>query len=846
MANLCSIATGNWTAAATWSLVDTTSYLNSETGNQTLSTTEASNRAASGFTPGAIQISAIAVKIASRTASPSGTFSCQLFNLTDTAAVAGTSVTVDSADVPSSATASAEGGWFVFKLSAPVTLVAGKAYVVSPVTSVTAQLSLYRDGTTSNWSRMLLTTTTQAPVAGDDVVVAGEHTGSGTGNNFTVTMNETATTDYGSAPAVGNALVQPGVAVCKRGTLSYGTTAATNYYLKQSGSIVVYRDGTLNIGTTGTPIPRDSTAVLEFDPAADGDYGLIARNGSILNIQGLSRNSGKNVVACKLNTDEAVNSTSLGVDTDTGWLDNDIIAVASTTRTAAQCEAGTLNGNAGASSLTVDGFAGAGGGLAFAHDGTSPTQAEVILLTRNVKIRSATSTVMAYVNLKDQATVDIDWTEFRYLGDTASFKKGIDVSTTSAGDCNIQFCSIYDCEDNGVYLCAFANSDNQTFSNNVMWNLATVTGPGAQTGTSTSGTNIVIDSNILIKTGAGNGWTLADVGGTFTNNTVAGAAAIGISLNEGSNIGTFSGNSVHSCVSDGVNFTAGGTNGSLSTLTVWRQTGQGIEIASDIGDIIIENLVAFGNTTANILITNACSFWLKTPILNGDTTFSTVSGISLSTTRNANILIDDGDFSTVSGIKTAHTQDINISAANADFRITLRNTKLGAATEVSNQVGLGNWGYIASQKHDQTAGNHKTWMKNGTVQTDSTIFNTVAPSMRITPATQNEFSSAYQFNGIQVAVANGSTVTINAWVRKSSAADGADYDGVQPTLRLKANPAIGIAADAVLDTAAAANGTWEQLTGTTASATDDGVMEFVIVGDDASTGWINVDDWSAT
>jgi hypothetical protein len=433
-------------------------------------------------------------------------------------------------------------------------------------------------------------------------------------------MDETAATDYGSAPTAANGLLSPGIAIGEHGVLTYGTTAATNYLLQLSNSLIVYNGGTLNIGTTGTPIPRDGSAVLQFDLAADGDYGLVARNGSTVNLQGLSRTSGKNVVSAKLTADSSVNlvqaasttataltvaavtttldptgtslavsittagfnqllgatdtvansnhkftwqglisvtattqvytqwvkrgsgtnnrfirlqlatattlpatngfyadfdlqtpsagtCTALGngtatsaaitafgggfictiigkissgisapaacigacnastvvsytgdatqnficswpqvytlsaqptqdtIDTDTGWLSGDVVALASTTRTAAECEVASLASNAGASTLTYNLYP------VNARSGTSPTQAEVILLTRNVRVRSTSATLMTYVQIKSGAVVDIDWAEFYYLGTRPRAKRGIDVevNTTAATNFSMQF-----------------------------------------------------------------------------------------------------------------------------------------------------------------------------------------------------------------------------------------------------------------------------------------------------------------------------------------------------------------------------------------------------------------------
>lgn len=843
MAILACVADGNFTSSSTWAVVDSTSYLASEAGNENTTTAYTGIRS-SAFTPGAIEIDGIGVRLGTRIGT-TGTFTvCLELDSGDTL-VSGTEVTINCSDLPASTFAAADGGWIFLKFGSPVTLAGATAYQVAAKSSTSAQVNLFRDGTTDNICRYLRTTTTQAPAAGDDLIIAGEWTAAATVTTRTVTMNETATTDYGSAPTAANSLLTPALAVCNNGTLTWGTTAATNYYLKQSGSVIVYRVGTVNMGTTGTPMPRDSTAIWELDPAADGDYGWLVRGGT-WNGQGLSRTSGKNIVSCKLNTDEAANSTSLGVDTDTGWLDNDQIAVASTTRTASDCEAGTLNGNAGASSLTVDGFAGTGGGLLVAHSGTSPTQAEVILLTRNVRMRSATSTLMAYFYANADATVDLDWVEFYYMGEAATSKRGVNVATVG-GSFNMQFCSIHDCEDNGLYL-EGSTLNNVTFSSNTLWNTATVAGPGAQIAAATSGSTITIDSNILIRTGSGNGWTLADVGGTFTNNTVAGAANTGILLSESDGtLGTFSGNTCHACAGGGASIGAARLGGTFGSYTGWRNSQFGVSFSTNgIISFVLDGAVLFGNSTSNINFpSNGVSCEINNSTLNGDTSFSTTYGLDFVIGGIRSILINNGDFSTVSGIKTAHSSDINVSASTNDNRIVLRNTKLGAATEVATQTNLANTGFISAQKLDQTAGNHKTWTRYGTVQTDTTIYNTASPSMRMTPNNASgKLESATQFNGFKKPCDSGGTVSISVYVRKSEAGDGAAYNGNQPRLIQKANPALGQSSDVVIDTVSVAVGSWEQLTGTSSTASgDDGCWEFV-VDCDGTAGFVNIDDFA--
>jgi len=841
MPSLISRATGNFTNATTWALVDTVSFLDSEAGSTGLGTIYTESAA---FTPGAITIDGIAVKLAARVASPTGTISVRLASAG--ALVPGTEVTINVVDLPTCSTTANEGGWILFKFAAPVTLAAATAYTVSAKCSVSGEAALWRNATAGNWSRMLRTTTTQAPAAGDILHIIGEHTGAGTGVNFVVTMNNTLTTDFGTGTD-GSTCITVG----RRGTLNYGFAAATNYHLRCSGNVIVYNGGTFTIGTVANPIPRDSTAVLEFDPVADGGMGLICRNGSTFIAQGLSRTLGKNIDRCKLNTDEAAGSTVLGVDTDTGWLVGDEIAIASTTRAYDQCERRILSAIT-ATELTIT------TGLSFAHSGTAPTQAEIILLTRNVKIRTAVSTIISFVNFKPTATVDIDWVEFRWLGENVAPKRGVEIETTT-GSCNIQYSSFHHFEDRGITI-EGAAANNIIFSNNVAYNLAYTAPYCIFITTATPGTNLIFNNNILMYsfTAGNNGFRLLDIGGTFTNNTIVGMNGPGFYLTESDGtLGTFDGNIVHSCNDIGI-YLYFKTFGVISNSTIWRNVGTGLcfRLADLVQhDIIVDTVTLFGNGVRNIGFEysfnseTAMSIIFKNVISNGDTSFATTYGIRFFGAgvygHLINIFLENCDFSTVSGIKTAHTEDISLHAnINALTTMYLYNCKLGAPTEVAGIASQNRRSFVKSHKHNQITGFHKSWFRTGIITSDSVIRDgTTGFSQRLTP---NKAAERLESGSKKVAVAAGSTVTVSVKVRESVAADGADYNGPRARLIVKSNPSVGIMADTVLATATVASeGAFETISGTTIAATEDGVMEFV-VDCAGTTGWVNVDSWTTS
>lgn len=812
MSTIMSAASGNFTSSGTWALCDPTTELDSEAGSTAISTTPLDSQT---FTPGAITVDGLAVKLSARAASPTGTFTVTLRNSTLSADV--TSVTVNVSDLTS-----AGNGWHFFKFSSSQLLLVANAYVVRVVCSNTgSQVTLYRNATSNNWSRQLRTTTAQAPASGDKLIVAGELTGAGTGNDISVTMDNTSTTTFGAVA------FPQSLSVNRRGTLSYGTAASTNYYLRIRGLVSVFGGGTLSIGTTGTPIPSTSTAVLEFDCTTNVDSGLILANGSACNMQGNSK-----TVKAFLNADASASATSLTTDVSTGWKNGDLIAIASTTRTASQSESKTLTADASGATLTIS-------ALTNAHSGTSPTKAELGNLTRNLVVRGISTTLNGYVSVSDSAVLDWDYAEFTNMGSSTSGKRGLEVNVIT-GSANVAFCSFHDFTATSAmgFRVTNASSNNILLSTNVFYNIRTTHVDIS----ATTGTNNELSDNLFILNTSGNILTISDNATDLINNTVASAVNIGIAVFGSDAIaGTMSGNVAHSCSDNGMQLSSP-NGGTISDTTLWRNNGGGLAVQSITGRIHFDGLVLFGNNNYNIDVGNATQ--TATPITliqlrftdvvsNSGTTLTCPVGIMLSSHIDC-LVIDNSTF----GATTSHaTGDISIRTTGTVVRAKLRNTSLASSTEIANLSNLAESSVLGSERHDQTAGNHKSFMFAGAVSIDSSIFDSV-PSVRLAP---NTISTKLETPRFKTPVANGTSVTISAKVRESVSGDGADYNGNRIRLILAANPALGIDTDTVLDTATVASeGAFETLSAASPTVTDDGVLEFYF-DCDGTAGFINVD-----
>jgi hypothetical protein len=826
MAIFIAAADGNLSSAgAVWGTTDATSNLVSSANNTALTTSYVESQA---FTPGAITVDGFAVMVWSRASSPTGTMSCRLAQAG--ALVAGTEVTINVSDIELNQNLHIPG-WYFLKFAAPVTLLAATPYTLSAKTSSAAQVNLTRNATAGNWCRLVRTTTLGNPGAADDWHVLGEWTAAGTKTNRAVTMDETAATDYGSGSTDLNL---QGVSIGKGGTLSYGNAAATNYVLRMSTGMRVWKGGVFNIGTLGAEIPRDSTAILEFDCAADGDFGLLVDG--TFNSHGLSRTAGKNVVMCKLNTDEAAGQTVLGVDTDTGWKNGDGIVIASTTRTFNAYDAPILAADAGASSITVS------AGLTNAHSGTSPTQAEVALYTRNVTVRSVSSTAMSFVVTGSDGVFDARWTRFTLLGVNTDYKMGVQLRTT-VGSSNLAFCSIDTFENFGLKMggTSVTNPGNLTMTDCVL--ISSVVQPITAAVTLHSSTNQNITLNrvavVIIDGSSGNrhGFEIAGVPyATLNNLTAASCEGSGFLLTVNCKI---DGLTSHSNASLGVTTNNASGDKWLYNVQVWRNNAGGINVAAG-NFFLVETGQLFGNLNHNTQANTSSDTILRGLTVAGDTSFATLRGFDTTGTNgNGNLRVENCDYSPTSGIFVPHTTaDIDFTSFSKAYA-TFVDTFLRAATEIVSSSLLYP-SFLAYQRHEGVTNIHATtFIGTGATSYDTATFRTASPSEKLAP------SGAFPIRPkksepFRVRVNSGSSVNVAVYVQKD-----ASYSGHAPRLWLKANAALGVNTDTLLDTFGSPINTWEQLTGTTPVATEDGVFEFFV--DASGTGGaIYVDDWSAS
>jgi hypothetical protein len=177
-----------------------------------------------------------------------------------------------------------------------------------------------------------------------------------------------------------------------------------------------------------------------------------------------------------------------------------------------------------------------------------------------------------------------------------------------------------------------------------------------------------------------------------------------------------------------------------------------------------------------------------------------------------------------------------VSFYNCIFQGTVVNLAIGRGGLIDGPIGP------VSLKHNGVTGSHVSWGGCFTLSTDSTIYNTSSPSLRISPTNGNNKSNTQL---VRIPVNAGNTCTISVAVRKSATGDGSAYNGTPPRLMYRQNHSAGNTSETVGATVSVGPGIWQTLAYTTPAVNEDCVLEFY-VDCDGTIGWVNVDDWSTS
>jgi hypothetical protein len=821
MAVLFSVQSGNFTDSNSWKVVNSTSYSNTETAANTLTTSFVSS---STFTPGAITVEGIAVKCYFRAVTPSGTMSVRLFNSTGAAAVAGTTVTINVSDLPQFPSTVGLGGyWTYFKFSSPVTLLAATLYTIQATTSVATQVSLsYNGAPITNWNRCLVTSTNGTPAATDTLIVAGEHTSAGTGVDYTITFNGTGATIFG-----GGAATLPALEIGRRGSVEFGTTASTSYQFICNGDIRVGGGGTFSIGTSANSMPASSSAYIQFNSVSANQWGIRLRPFNNFITCGASKTGRETLAANAI-----VGATTITTTTSTGWLSGDEIAIAPTTVSTTAFDRRTLSSNAVGATVTIT------SGLTNAKTIHAGTEVEIINVTRNVRIRgggaSGTATFYSQHSYAGQTNLSVQNTEFDVGG-----WNNLTEDTTSTSTISFTGCSFTDVSSTITVWTdtSIPSGGSATWSDCVFLNIINFN--SLATNAALNPANILIEDCWFMSMSTGG---VVQQNGTscLTINRcrfIASAAGVSFGNNQNYNNPIVITNSIFKCCTNGLSFSIGYTRSSTNNISgnkIYLNTN-GLNLNSVIG-WIIDSFEAFSNNGASVSVTTTANTIIRNgTITRGAAAVPSTVGISLTSTSGNGIIFENCI------IGPTHTSDVsNVNAVNS-YTARFRNCSMLSGTEVGNQSTMSPASIITSARHDQSDGNHYRWSIYGTQRSDDGIFRSSPLSIRLTPLST---TFKLESSSFLVPVKDGQSLTIGVWVRRSVAGDGAVYNGALPRLILKYNPSVFTgSSDVVLATAtAASSGAWEYISGTTPSAIDNSAFE-IVIDCDGNLGFVNFDDF---
>lgn len=490
------------------------------------------------------------------------------------------------------------------------------------------------------------------------------------------------------------------------------------------------------------------------------------------------------------------------------------------------------------------------------NDANGDVRAEAFLITRNVMVRSLGQVgningLFGLIQIgSTDAVVNWNYGEFSQLGSGSSSTVGIYLLITT-GTFNVRFCTIRDFWQTSCGWTIGSASITCDISNNFLHNIQGNTGVPFS---STNNSGVVTFSGNIFHLGT---WgCLLDSESIVTYNTFICSSQYGITFLYAGQFSNVSHNTFHGCT-HAYRTTISTAYGEIKKSIIWRLSSSntnGIFLnTTNTNMITLTDLVAFGIGTTgqngSIIYVQSGNVTLIRPIFNSGVNINNGAAIGANG-GGGQLIIYDGQI----GVTSAFNYNILISSAMT-AQIQTYNTTWGSGSYGSNSP-VSIPGYSAvSIKHNGVSGDNRAWISSGTINstgavaTDTTIYNTVLPSLRCYPGLA---TFKIQVGPFYIPVKSGINPKISIAVRKSVVGDGTAYNGNQPRLILLVNSALGYSYDAtlgynlyssVLATSSGAAGSWETLTATLPTTpTEDGVVS-VVVDLDGTAGWVNIDDF---
>jgi hypothetical protein len=592
------------------------------------------------------------------------------------------------------------------------------------------------------------------------------------------------------------------------GKLYFDNTKDTR--LEVAGAIYIYNGtppGILEIGgpTLGA-IPKEYTATLVIN-----GVNSLSINGHLI-MQGASDRITK--AATKLAADASLGATSLTVEDTVGWQDGDIIGIAPTDRVYTHIEQATVSG------ATVSGIVNLMAPLSYAHTGTGDAPAEVINLTRNVKLISDDLANPAYAKSGANQTVDIDadWAEFYGLGSSSSYK-GFELTANEGQWQRFNQCSFWHptSSTKGYYLlvlkatfvvenCVFFNS----YSDPVVVSL-----PDSD--------NAVLNHIVMIGSRYGYSQMDGDLL-TMDDITIAGAKTGGIAMDTCSaQKGSFLVHDCHSLTSHKA-YDLRAFEAPVTKLEAYRCAGNGIDILNSSYGAIITTIIAKGCAKTNVLFTEIVECEIDSLEADGLPGYASEQGIF--STYGSVVRIKEANL----GLVTGHTvADISLGTANGAF-LYIPILNAGSAVVHTPSYGGKGGGFIAVERFGDVAGAQRRYYAAGLISRDTTVKHSGDASAKMEPS----YADIYLPLEFEIPCDASEQVTVTVYLKKSATTWAAN-----PILTLEG---AGLAKQTVEMTEDNTDWNNKSISGT---PTDKGALRFRVLCKDTAK-YLNVDDIEVT